>query len=63
MPLSKKKQEKMARSKREAYVRSVGIRDSVHIPFSETNWDIAAQKYIETGDESLKADFPSIRRR
>lgn len=61
MPLSKKKQELLARNERIKYVESCSYRGSAFIPFGEANWDAAAAKYIETGDESLKARFPRPR--
>lgn len=61
MPLSQKKQAKLERQKREEYVKSCSYRNSTFIPFGDTNWDIAANKYIETGDEALKKEFPSPR--
>lgn len=67
MPLSKKKQEKAALKKRIEYVNSCafgGGRPSGLLPaspFLDYNWDTAARKYIETGDESLKSQFPGPR--
>lgn len=63
MALSKKKQTKMARKKRENFVLSVAITQSPSAPFMDANWDDAARRYIETGDESLKELFPTHLRR
>lgn len=49
------------RAAREQYVLSAAFTSNTVNPFLDTNWDAAARKYIETGDESLKADFPRPR--
>lgn len=62
MALSKKKQDKLAREARVEYVKSAAYGSlSIASPFMDANWDAAAMKYIETGDESLKTLFPSPR--
>lgn len=63
MPLSKSKLAKIKKEKRVEYVRSVAITDYPHSPFLDHNWNEAALKYIETGDETLKLQFPSTPRR
>jgi hypothetical protein len=45
------------RARRFVYVKNCGARNLVS-PFLDANWDHAALMYIETGDESLKKDFP-----
>jgi len=49
----------MARAKRAAFVEKVSITGNSWHPFGEANWDSAAARYIETGDESLKNYFPT----
>jgi hypothetical protein len=61
MPLSKKKQEQLARRARMDYVKSCSYGGHISTPFGDANWDSAAAKYIETGDESLKDRFPRPR--
>lgn len=51
------------RAAREQYVLAAAVTKSTVNPFLDTNWDDAARKYIETGDEALKADFPRPRAR
>lgn len=66
--LDVEKQEKAARKARIEYVNSCafgGPRPSglpPVSPFLDYNWDTAARKYIETGDESLKSQFPGPRK-
>ena len=50
------------RAAREQYVLSAAVTRSTVTPFLDTNWDAAARKYIETGDESLKEQFPKPRK-
>lgn len=67
MPLSAKKKSKIemtkVREEREAYIRSCAIRNNMNSPFGDANWDEAARKYLETGDEKLKTQFPLPRTR
>ena len=58
MPLSKKKQEKAAKAKRIQYVVDRSYNGSATNPFLDANWNNAARRYIETGDETLKEHFP-----
>jgi hypothetical protein len=62
MPLSAKKKLKLKRQKREEYVRSCSYSGRAVMPFGDTHWDAAAAKYIETGNEELKHEFPGPRR-
>lgn len=62
MPLSRKKKEKAERKAREMYVLSCSYTHSLSSPFLDANWDSAAKKYIETGEPSLKGDFPGPRK-
>lgn len=48
---------------REQYVLSAAFTTSPVTPFLDTNWDAAARKYIESGDEALKVTFPCPRER
>jgi hypothetical protein len=59
MALSAKKQARVDRKRRMAYVLSVSITGVLWRPFGEANWDRAAQNYIETGNENFKKEFPS----
>ena len=52
---------KAERAVREQYVLAAGNGRSTTNPFLDANWDEAARKYIETGDEALKAEFPRPR--
>jgi len=51
------------RRAREEYVRKVSITGNIHIPFWDEAHYNAATRYIETGIESLKLEFPSLVRR
>lgn len=51
------------RRAREEYVRKVSFTGNVHIPFFDDKHYNAAMRYIETGIESLKVQFPSKVRR
>ena len=49
------------RAAREQYVLEAAFTRSTVTPFLDTNWDAAARQYIDTGNESLKNDFPRPR--
>lgn len=63
MTLSKAKLAKIQKAKREEYVYDRSITGNTHNPFLDANWNEAARKYIETGEESLRLKFPNEIRR
>lgn len=54
---------KASRAKRAEYVRRVSYTGNIKIPFINEELDEFAERYIQTGDESLICLFPSTIRR
>lgn len=63
MPISKAKLARIQKAKRVEYVYDRSITGNTHNPFLDHNWNEAARKFIETGEESLKLQFPSTPKR
>jgi hypothetical protein len=49
------------KSARQQYVRDASVRGSLVAPFLDAHLDVVAHEYIETGDETLKAQLPAPR--
>lgn len=60
MALSRQKQEKMARVKRQKEVQERSL--TGHGSFWEARHDAAAAKYIETGEQQYLSDLPDYRK-